>query len=334
MRVAAIADDPSLSATAVTTVTTVADPTPGPGDLVLAVTGCGVCGSDVKSHAVMPAGTVMGHEFSGQVVAAGAEVASRWKVGSHATALPVFSCGVCDLCRRGDVAHCTEAVHVGLGGAPGGFAELVRVSADLAVPLPEGLDPTLGPLVEPFAVGLHVARAAQITTGDRVLVLGGGAVGLTSAAWARLLGAAEVTVSDPLASRRDRADAFGATAVVDPTVEDLGGPYDVVIEGAGAPGLLDAAVSATGVRGRIVMAGFCMTPEPFTSVSALLKEVTVRFAVYYHPAEFVAVVDAFAAGRLDPTALLTRTAPLSEVGDLLSHPSPDDLKVVVDPTLP
>ena len=328
MRAAVITEDRT------TTVATVEDPTPDPSDLVLAVTGCGVCGSDVKSHADMPAGTVMGHELSGEVVALGADATDRWKVGDHAAVLPVFSCGTCDMCRRGDVVHCAQSILVGLGGAPGGFAELIRVSADLSIPLPEGLDPSLGPLVEPFAVGLHAARAAQITIGDRVLVLGGGSVGLTSAAWARMLGAAEVTVSDPLAPRRDQADAFGASAVIDPTTEELGGPYDVVIEAVGAPGLLDAAVSATDVRGRIVMAGVCFTPEPFSTVSALLKEVTVSFAVYYHRAEFVAVVDAFAAGRLNPYALMGRTAPLSELGDLLTNPSPDDIRVIVDPSLP
>ncbi len=111
-------------------VETVADPQPGPGQLVLRVTSCGICGSDLKSRPAMPHGTVMGHEFCGQVVAVGEPTdgpapSHPWREGMAAAVLPVFSCGTCAWCRVGEVAHCAAARLVGLGGAPGGFAEYV-----------------------------------------------------------------------------------------------------------------------------------------------------------------------------------------------------------------
>jgi len=309
------------------------DPSPGPGDLVLRVAGCGICGSDLKARPAMPPGTIMGHELSGEVVAVGADASGTWREGMRAAALPVFSCGICELCRRGDVAHCSRAALIGLGGAPGGFAELVRVSAGLSFRLPDAMPEAWGALVEPFAVGLHTARAGEIGDGDDVLVIGGGPVGLTTAAWARQLGARTVTVSDPVAHRRAAALSFGATATLDPTTGEIRGPYDVVVECVGKPGLLDVCAAAAGTHGRIVVAGVCAEPDPFLPMVALLKELSVRFSVYYRPEEFRTVIDAFASERIDPSPLITRTIGFTELDATFESlaRSPEDLKVVVDP---
>jgi (R,R)-butanediol dehydrogenase/meso-butanediol dehydrogenase/diacetyl reductase len=309
------------------------DPTPGPGDLVVRVTGCGICGSDLKARPMMPTGTVMGHELCGEVVAVGADAADAWRAGTRAAILPVFSCGACTWCRAGDVAHCAAASLIGLGGAPGGFAELVRVSADLAFRLPVALPEEFGALVEPFAVGLHTARMGGISDGDDVLVIGGGPVGLTTAAWARELGAATVTVSDPVERRRHAALSFGATALIDSGTEEIPGSYDVVVDCVGKPGLLDVCAAAARTHGRIVVAGVCAEPDSYLPIAPLLKELSIRFSVYYRPDEFRAVIDAFASGRIDPAPLITRTvtfADLDRTFETLAH-SPDDVKVVVDP---
>ena len=327
MRAAVITDDHF-------TVETVADPVPGPNDLVLRVTGCGVCGSDLKARHAMPTGTVMGHELCGEVVAVGSAATDRWKPGQHAAVLPVISCGKCPACRSGRVAHCEQAALIGLGGAPGGFAEYVRVSAQLSFLLPDDLSPLAGVLVEPFAVGLHTARAARIGGGDSVLVIGGGSVGLTTARWARELGASTVTVSDPVPARRAAAaEAFGATATIDPATEELGGPYDVVVECVGAPGLLDVCAGAAANHGRVVIAGVCAEPDPFLQLIPLLKELTISFSVYYSPDEFRTVIDAFRSGRIEPLSLVSRSVGLDAVNELfesLDHGT-QELKIIVDP---
>jgi (R,R)-butanediol dehydrogenase/meso-butanediol dehydrogenase/diacetyl reductase len=327
MRAAVLGPDGSM------TVEVVDDPSPGPRDLLLRVTGCGVCGSDMAARAAMPAGTVMGHELAGEVVAAGAEVRHEWVDGERVAVLPVFACLSCDACRSGHVAHCPEATLVGLGGGHGGFAELVRVSADLSFRLPPSVDPAHGALVEPYAVGLHVAHAAEIGAGDSVLVIGAGAVGLTTATWSRRLGAGRIVVSDPAPERRAGAAAFDIDAVHDPTTGPPAGSFSVVIDCAGKPGLLDVACATADTRGRVVVAGVCYDPDTYVPLVPMLKELSIRFAIYYRPAEFQTVVDAFSAGTVDPSPLLSRSAPLVALDRLLTTPSHDDLKVVVDPSL-
>jgi (R,R)-butanediol dehydrogenase / meso-butanediol dehydrogenase / diacetyl reductase len=138
-------------------VVAVPDPSPGPGELLLRVTACGLCGSDLKARAAMPTGTIMGHEFCGEIVGVGAGTAG-WDEGRHVAVLPVLACGQCERCASGQVAHCPSARMIGLGGSAGGFAELAVVTPPAAFPLPPGVDPIHGALVEPFAVGLHCVR--------------------------------------------------------------------------------------------------------------------------------------------------------------------------------
>jgi (R,R)-butanediol dehydrogenase/meso-butanediol dehydrogenase/diacetyl reductase len=312
----------------------VPDPVPGPGQLVVRVTACGICGSDLKARPAMPHGTVMGHEFCGEVVALGAGVGGAWREGVQAAVLPVMSCGTCSWCRAGDVAHCQSARLVGLGGSPGGFAEFAAVSSELSFALPEGVPHHFGALVEPFAVGLHTARIARIADGDSVLIIGGGPVGLTTARWARALGAGDVVVSDPLAARRELSGLLGATGTLDPAQEELGEAFDVVIDCVGKPGLLDTCVAATATKGRVVVAGVCSEPDPYLPMMALLKELTISFSVYYRPEEFQFVIDAFASGQIDPEPLVTRTVSLEQLDAAFTSlaGSTTDGKVLVDPS--
>jgi (R,R)-butanediol dehydrogenase/meso-butanediol dehydrogenase/diacetyl reductase len=311
----------------------VSDPAPHRGQLVIQVAACGICGSDLKARSAMPHGTVMGHEFCGEVVAVGQDVGHPWRVGTSAAVLPVLSCGVCSWCQTGEVAHCESARLIGLGGSPGGFAEFVAVSADHSFVLPEELPPSLGALVEPFAVGLHTARVGAIGHGDAVLVIGAGPVGLTTAKWAQVLGARDVVISDPVAARRELGATFGATGVLDPATDELGDGYDVVIDCVGKPGLLDRCVAATRTKGRVVVAGVCIEPDAYLPATALMKELTVAFSVYYRPDEFRSVIDAFVTGQIDPSPLVTRRVPLDQVDgafDALTG-SVVDSKILVDP---
>ena len=311
----------------------VADPTPGAGELVVQVMACGVCGSDLHARPAMPDGTIMGHEFCGEVVAVGPGAERAWREGSRVAVLPVLSCGECSWCRAGEVAHCRAARLIGLGGSPGGFAELAVVSSALAFEVPEELPDIYGALVEPFAVGLHTARAAGISTGDDVLIMGAGPVGLTTTRWAREMGARRIVVSDPAATRRRMSEDFGASAVVDPTVDELGHDFDVVIDCVGRPGLLDRAIDATRTKGRILVAGVCVEPDPYLPVLALLKELTIGFSVYYRPDEFEHVIAAFADGRIDPGGLVTDTVALDQLGSAFDRlaTDPTDSKILVDP---
>jgi threonine dehydrogenase-like Zn-dependent dehydrogenase len=311
----------------------VPDPVPGPDDLVLRVTACGICGSDLKAVHGLPGGTVMGHEFCGEVVAVGCDLTGDWSEGRPATALPVFGCGRCGACLSGDVARCAAADLIGVGGSAGAFAQFVRVSGREAFAVPDLPTDDAAALAEPLAVGLHAVNAARLEPGARVAVVGAGPVGLAVVSWARLLGAGEIVVSDPASPRREAAGLFGATDAVDPAARPLPGPFDAVFECVGIPGMMDVCAGAAGTHGTVVVAGVCLQPDPFVPLVALLKELTVRFVVYYRRREFAHALDALARGLIDPAPFITGRVALDGIGEAFASlpASPGQRKVLVRP---
>ncbi|MCU1486700.1 MAG: hypothetical protein JWN67_3446 [Actinomycetia bacterium] len=307
------------------------DPTPGAGELVLRVRSCGICGSDLHMYEAMPPGAVLGHEFCGEVVAIGAGV-EGWREGQLAAAMPLRACGRCRWCLTGDVAHCERVDYLGVGGRPGGFAELVRVDPATTFALPSAVG-ELAALVEPLAVGLHTVVTARLQPGDRALVIGAGPVGTAVALWARRLGAAEVVVSDPVAHRREGAAAFGATGVHDPTADAPPRGFDVVFECVGLPGLIQAALDAVVVHGRVVVAGVCLQPDQIVPLTGIMKEAEVRFAVYYRRDEFATAASLLGTGEIDPAPFVTGRVGLDGVDDAFTRlvSTTTERKIVVLP---
>ena len=292
----------------------VPDPVPGPTDLIIRVAACGVCGSDIKAQPYMPAGFVMGHELGGQIVAVGSDTRD-WAVGTNIAVLPVVSCGDCASCADGVVAHCSQTRYIGMGPDRGGFAEFAVVPARHSFALPDTLPEHYAALVEPFAVGLHGVHTAEISSGEDVLVIGAGGVGLTTAAWARAKGAQRITVADPDPQRRESALAVGATDVVASAEDATPGTYDAAIECVGRPELLQACQTALRARGRIVVSGACDQPMPIEPISALLKELTIKFAVCYRPGEFRETITAFTDRTIDPTPVIGPTLGLNRIAE-------------------
>jgi len=289
------------------------DPAPDDDQLVIRVAACGVCGSDIKAQPFAPAGMVMGHELGGEVVAVGSRTDGQL-AGANVAVLPVISCGSCRYCQAGLVSHCAAASYVGMG-PPGGFAEYAAVPARHCFALPAELPAAHAALVEPFAVGLHGVHSAEIARGDDVLIVGAGGVGLTTLVWARQLGGARVTVADPDARRRDSAMSMGATDVLESASDAETGAYNAVIECVGRPELIQACQPALRPRGRLVISGACAEPTPIEPITALLKELTIRYSVAYSTDEFAEVVTAFGSGDVDPAPTVGPTFGLDHVAD-------------------
>jgi threonine dehydrogenase-like Zn-dependent dehydrogenase len=205
------------------------DPEPGPGQVVVNVLGCGICGSDlhVRHHADAEADVlaeigydgfmrssqpvVLGHEFVGEVARYGPRTRKKITAGTAVVAVP--------LTRRDGATHA-----IGLSAAaPGGFAEQVVVEESLMFAVPNGLAPRLAVLTEPLAVGWHAVRRAEVQKGDVAIVIGCGPVGLAVISMLKAHGVAAVVASDFSAGRRDLAAACGADIVVDP---ETGSPYE------------------------------------------------------------------------------------------------------------
>ncbi|WP_439029862.1 alcohol dehydrogenase catalytic domain-containing protein [Gordonia terrae] len=317
----------------------VPDPAPGPGELVLRVAANGICGSDLSMAPFLPAGTIMGHEFAGEVVAVGPEdpaVEHSFRPGDTAAAMPVIGCHRCRACLTGDIARCSSARTLGLGVLPGALAEFVVVGAHESVRL-DDVDTADGALVEPLAVGLHAVTRAAVRPADRALVLGAGPVGLAVLHWLSRGVATEVVCSDPSPGRRAAALDLGASSVCTP--DDLAGEvgpgFDVVFECVGKPGMIAAALDAVASAGRIVVAGVCLGDDTFMPVAGVVKETTMHFVSYYTRDEFVTAAAELRKGSIRSSALVSEIVGFGDADRVfaeLSAPN-DHRKVLISPTV-
>jgi (R,R)-butanediol dehydrogenase/meso-butanediol dehydrogenase/diacetyl reductase len=296
----------------------VADPTPQPGEVVIRVGRCGICGSDLHMTEDpafgVAAGSVLGHEFAGEVVALGAGV-ERIGMGDFVSVVPIASCGHCATCLAGEPAWCPQMALQG-----GGYAQYAVTSERQCVLLPKSASIADGAIVEPLAVALHGVRLSGLTAGDKVLVLGAGPIGLAVAYWARRLGAAKVVVQDIAAHQEERALAMGATGfVVDPhepvlaADRALGGKADIVFECVGIPGLIAQAIDQVRIKGSVVILGLCTRADSFVPFVALSKEVRILTSAFFKRQEYEAALDVLNAGEAEPRRLVTDTITLDSV---------------------
>ena len=207
-------------------------PMPRPGDLLVRVEACGVCGTDrhiLRGEFPSNPPVTLGHEFSGIVEAIG-EGVEGFRLGDRITGDPNISCGRCSHCQNGRVNLCQNLSAIGIH-RDGGFADYVIVPQKQAFLLPAALDPLHGAFCEPLACCLHGIDTAGIRAGSSVVVLGGGVIGLLVVQLARLAGATTVILSTRQPSKRELAERLGATATVAPS------DGDIVEAIAGASGL-------------------------------------------------------------------------------------------------
>lgn len=317
------------------------EPEPGPGEVLVRVRACGVCGSDLHlSDALDAPGLVLGHELMGEIVEVGPGVDAD-RIGDRVAGFPLVGCGECEPCTSGATSRCASAAQLGLH-RPGGFAEYVTFAAEGAHRIPDGLDDHTGALVEPLAVACHALDRTVRAPDAPVLVIGGGPVGAAVALWARALGAREVVVSDPVPARRALAERVGATATVDPGRDDVAAEFvrvtgeapAAVVECVGVPGMIQHAMDVAAPDACVTVVGVCMGPDELMPLTALFKELTTRYVLYYRVQDFAATIDALARGTLDPHPLVTGTTDLAGLPaafDALKHPV-NECKVIVQPT--
>lgn len=318
----------------------VPDPEPGPGEALIAVTGCGICGSDLHvATAVAPTGMVFGHEIAGTVVALGAGAdASPVAVGETVAVRPFAGCGTCLHCARGRADHCDAFQLLGLG-RPGGFAELTTARLDELYRLPATVTGVEQALVEPLAVARRAVGRAGLGPNDSVAILGAGPVGLAVLAWARHVGATDITVTDPAPARRALALRLGATAALDPATDDLGmlelalRGSAVVFECAGRPGMIGQAMDLAAVDGRVVVVGVCLADDVTFPYTGLRKELDVRYALYYERQDFLDTIEALSAQALVLDGFVGGTVDLAGLPERFAQllAGADGGKVVLQP---
>lgn len=333
----------------------IAEPIPGPGQVLTKVLACGICGSDLhllahgreqrdlsaelnKDLPVDPMGMqmfvpefdmVMGHEFCCEVVEVGPEV-NTLAVGDVIVSMPV--------------AFDTGGLH-GIGFSnryPGGYAELMVLNELMGITVPTGLPVDLAAMTEPLAVGVHAVAMSRIASGESAIVLGLGPVGLACIAELKMRGIGPVVAADFSPKRRALAEALGADVVVDPretTAIEAWRKIDgirqlVIFEAVGVPGMINEAMRVAPRNTRILIVGACMQADQIFPMLGIGRELNLQFVLGYEPAEFTHALNAIADQRVDLSPWITGIVDIDGVPQAfadLSNPEAH-AKILVKPS--
>lgn len=335
MRAVTVAEDRRLVAI------DAAAPEPGPGQVLLDVAYCGICGSDLHFRDVpelFPAGTVPGHEFSGRIAAVGSDV-DGWNVGDRVCVLPFGQCGECEACRAGHEQVCPHAVSNGVGlgtGRPGAYAGQVVVDERMLFALPDAVDDRAGTLVEPLAVAIRAVDLARVGSEEPVLVLGAGPIGLLTALVLRDRGVSRSLVCSRNLARGRHAAALGLSTV---SLEEVAAaaPADspaCVFDCAGTPASAQLAAQILRPLGRLLLVGLSLAPLDLPAPAIVIKELEIRGVIAYRRVQFQAAIDMLAAGAIPVDELITEVVPLAEAEaafQALTARGSEKLKILLAP---
>jgi 2-desacetyl-2-hydroxyethyl bacteriochlorophyllide A dehydrogenase len=300
-------------------------PDPGHGEVTVRIRAVGVCGSDLHWYqdgriGEIPAAypQVLGHEPAGEVVAVGAGV-HDFSAGDRVVIEPTLTCGHCEFCLRGQHNHCIHGVFLGGPQAPGLFREYVTLAGGNCMRIPGGMDYSTATLAEPLAVMVHLLELIEIRAGDTVAVTGAGPIGMLCAAMARASGAGRVFIADRLPYRLKLAIAMGADVAIDTTTSTLvetlldgtrGRGADVVLEAAGSPEMVNAAIRLARMGGTVMLIGIPSALNPQIDIhTAMMKELRLQTLKRSNHRTQQAL-ELLVAGRI-PTSLITHTLALA-----------------------
>jgi L-iditol 2-dehydrogenase len=285
-------------------------PQPGPGEVLLQVEACGVCGSDIPR--MLTAGAhrmplICGHEFSGRISDVGQAVVG-FEHGELVSVPPLIPCRVCTACLQGQFSLCEDYDYFG-SRRDGAYAQFVTSPVGNLVRVPAQLDPVAAAMVDPAAIALHALWRTRLRPGDRVAVVGAGPIGLFAVQWARLAGASDVLavdVDDKKASMAVEAGATSTASSAEQARDLAAGGYDVVVESAGVSATETMAIELTARRGEATFIGIpheTIALSSSTFSAFLRREISLHgswnsFSAPFPGREWTTTLNAMASGGL------------------------------------
>ena len=315
------------------------------GSVVFKVESAGICGSDIHNwDNGEPKGLVMGHEFAGVVVDPGSR--TDLAVGDRITGLPISPCGVCESCKSGAPQYCyktwSEAVGLTLTN-PGGYAEYSSCRPDYVKKLPDNVSFDAGCMVEPSAVSLHAVNLADVKVGDRVLIVGGGIIGLMAAEFAKLDGASYVGLVEVNSKRGEKAIKYGFVdeyfdgrdeKLIEKLMEASHGGFDKVLECCGNSAAVSESIMAVKPGGTIVLVGVSTAPVTVPLVMSVMREVKMLGAIAYTELEFEDVIRLISEKVIDVEKYIDARVGLDKAQESflrLTSGNDDAIKIVFKP---
>ena len=317
----------------------VPDPAPEPDEIVMRVSYCAICGSDLHRYAygMMSPGTIMGHEFSGVVVATGKTV-TGWKIGDRATRCGGRIDPGRDLPNLPPRYSAKERGFLGM--KPGAYAEYLATSAEKVMPIPEGVGDLESSLVEPLTVAVHAVRASKLKLGDTAAIMGAGPIGLLAQQCVRRAGATQVYVSETNPARRKVAEILGAQAVFHPGRTDVvkeivkrtGIGADVAFECAGARPTLQQAFELVRMGGQVVVVALAWELVDCLPVEWVGREVELKSCYAHLNSEWPISMGLLARGEVQTKPLISKVIGLEQLDETfqeLLNPENQLVQVVV-----
>lgn len=296
----------------------------GADEVLIRVKQAGICGSEVHAfegtHPYRKPPAVMGHEVLGTVAAVGAAV-SRFKPGDRVTVDPQWPCGECEWCQQGAINLCPNKRVLGTPAWPGGFGEYIVVPERSVFAVPEHLSDIQATMIEPLGVGVHAVNRAGLKPGQSVLILGGGSIGLLTAAMAQVRGAAPIIVADVQQHCLDTAPLLGATHTVRVGQESIldrvmaitdGRGVEVIFLTVGKEELFHAAFDVVRRQGTIVVVALYEAPVTFNPYNIIKKDLHVIGTLMSTEADVREAIDLVASGRVQPQHIVKHQLPMEQ----------------------
>ena len=315
-------------------------------NVIIKVLKVGICGSDLHNFEMgEPNGLIMGHEFCGEVINPGNR--SDLKVGDRVTALPISPCLECHACLSGNPQYCksTWSKAVGLSiDNPGALGEMIKVRSDMVLKVPDNVSDEEAAMVEPTAVALHGIHLADVKVGSKVLVIGGGIIGLLSAMFAKKEGASFVAVSETNPKRGEKAISLGVADkyydakdenMLNEIMSDTNGGFDIVIECCGNASAVTSSLVTVRPGGVVVLVGVATGPISIPTVVAVMNELTIKGAIAYTKEEFATCLDLINNKQIDVMPFVDDIVSYDEVENAyirLTSGNDGAVKILVDPS--
>jgi L-iditol 2-dehydrogenase len=312
-------------------------PVPGPGDVLIRVSDVGVCGSDTHYYRegrigdfVVNSPLVLGHEAAGTIAAVGSGVPED-RVGQRVSIEPQRPDPNSEETRRGHYNLCPHMEFYATPPVDGALCEYVTIGAAFAHPVPDSMSDTAAALCEPLSVAIAAISKAGVSGGTRLLVAGAGPIGVMAVQVARAFGATDIVVTDLDEDRREIATRFGATAVLDPRVDDVSGlRVDAFVDASGAAAAVATGVSAVRPAGRVVLVGMG-TPTMELPVQLIQNRELMLTGVFRYANTWPTAIELVSSGKVDLEAMVTARYPLERTADALdSDRVPGNIKSIVE----